>query len=483
VAISPAQAKRERAALLRAIARAEKDKNRAELLRLRELVRTRKRERGKAIVVALSRCAARRAVPTQKTAIEWQRQAKRDAKSACDLARGQARALRDPVKKARAAAEAEQTYQRDLRRIERGIRRKGKETRPGIRRAVERRAESDDEVRASIPPELALLFEKVKRSIKGSDRESRTEAFLRYAEEHPDEELAAIEDRTDAVIAELERRQAMPNPKKKKKTRKTKRSKGRPPSCPRARPARAPTRPRLNPRKRPPAGSVKQGDLFMAPSGQLVLVEPSHEQRVRERKASAASRTVPMFERAKNPKRTRARTNPKRPPRRWFDRCLRSVTARKYARDPAAVCAAAWWRRPPAERERIVRRLERGSARERRTAVAIARAEARRADGPPRKRNPGMSDAEARAEYERTHWGDRGRDRVQSGRAANPAHGTATQMGALYSVTYETRKGGDSEAVLYEHEFSRSRPKLAYNAGGLLIVGGDYTVKKGGITG
>jgi hypothetical protein len=33
---------------------------------------------------------------------------------------------------------------------------------------------------------------------------SRTEAFLDYAEEHPDEALVAIDDKTDALIRELE---------------------------------------------------------------------------------------------------------------------------------------------------------------------------------------------------------------------------------------------------------------------------------------
>ncbi len=43
---------------------------------------------------------------------------------------------------------------------------------------IERQAESDDEVRSNIPPELVALFERVKRGIKASPRMSRTEAFL-----------------------------------------------------------------------------------------------------------------------------------------------------------------------------------------------------------------------------------------------------------------------------------------------------------------
>jgi hypothetical protein len=44
----------------------------------------------------------------------------------------------------------------------------------------------------------------VKRGIKASPRMSRTEAFLHYAEENPDDVLAAVDDKTDALIRELE---------------------------------------------------------------------------------------------------------------------------------------------------------------------------------------------------------------------------------------------------------------------------------------
>jgi hypothetical protein len=50
---------------------------------------------------------------------------------------------------------------------------------------IERRAESDDEVRSNLPADLVALFERVKGGIKASPRMSRTEVFLQYAEEHP----------------------------------------------------------------------------------------------------------------------------------------------------------------------------------------------------------------------------------------------------------------------------------------------------------
>jgi predicted CopG family antitoxin len=46
-------------------------------------------------------------------------------------------------------------------------------------------------------------FPPMKRTIRGSDRQSRTEAFLRYAEEHPDELVAAMTELSDREIRKL----------------------------------------------------------------------------------------------------------------------------------------------------------------------------------------------------------------------------------------------------------------------------------------
>jgi hypothetical protein len=100
---------------------------------------------------------------------------------------------------------AERQYQEELRRIERGNRERhaqAKHATPAVRRA-----ESDDEVRANLPEDLVALFERVKRSIRGGPRQSRTEVMLKYAEEHPGEVLQALEDKTDAMIRDLERQQ------------------------------------------------------------------------------------------------------------------------------------------------------------------------------------------------------------------------------------------------------------------------------------
>jgi hypothetical protein len=72
----------------------------------------------------------------------------------------------------------------------------------------------------------------VKRGIKASPRMSRTEAFLKYAEEHPDEVLVAIDDKTDALIRELEQQK-----------REARRSPPRPPRTPQSSSQRCPSSP------------------------------------------------------------------------------------------------------------------------------------------------------------------------------------------------------------------------------------------------
>lgn len=54
---------------------------------------------------------------------------------------------------------------------------------------TERRQESDDEVRRNLEPALVPIFDAVRRSIHGTSRRSRTEDFLHWAEENPDDVL------------------------------------------------------------------------------------------------------------------------------------------------------------------------------------------------------------------------------------------------------------------------------------------------------
>src|SRR5215831_96536 len=66
-------------------------------------------------------------------------------------------------------------------------------------------------------------------------------------------------------------------------------------------------------------------------------------------------------------------------PRRWYDRYLASPAGRAHAHDPPASGNAAYWRVPVKARAAHVAGLFRGSPRQRRLAIAIARAEQRHA--------------------------------------------------------------------------------------------------------
>ena len=221
--LTAAEGKRQRKELLRDVERDLRAKARAKLAELRAKLRQLQAARASALRVQVERCKAereaakarakemrRRALEDLRAAIAAERLA---AKTACSSAKHAARVTsKSDIERARAELLAEQRYQRDLRRIEQANAVQKRETRKRAATGHERRSESDDEVRANIPAEYAALWERVKRSIKGDTRQTRTEAFLKYAEEHPGEVLASIDDKTDAAIAELLEKQRAVEP-------------------------------------------------------------------------------------------------------------------------------------------------------------------------------------------------------------------------------------------------------------------------------
>ena len=212
--MSRAQGVRERRALLMSIAADHRRAARAKILDLKARVREAQALRRGALLNLPAKCRAERLLVREKIRSNRLRALARlredadasraAAREVCVLRKRDARALGTLIEKARGQLSAEKRYQADLRRIEADNRRKLRDH-PHIRAA--RGGESDDEVRSNLPPELVALFNRVRRSIKGSDRQSRTEAFLHYAEENPAEHLDAIGDKTDALIADLERQQ------------------------------------------------------------------------------------------------------------------------------------------------------------------------------------------------------------------------------------------------------------------------------------
>ena len=200
--------------LWREIERDERRKKREKLAELRIELRRARAQRKEAMKSAVERCRTERLAARERARAlrirglaelrEAARLERTSARDACALSKGEAK-TKGGIERRRAELAAERKFHADMRRIERGNRARVSEHPHAI--YVERRSESDDEVRQNISSDLVPLFEHVRRGIKGSPRMTRTEAFLKYAEEHPAELLSAIEDKTEHVIRDLERQQ------------------------------------------------------------------------------------------------------------------------------------------------------------------------------------------------------------------------------------------------------------------------------------
>lgn len=210
-----AQAQADRRSLWREIERQHRADAKAKIASLREQSRAARQRRKHALRDAKERCRAERLAAREraralrlrvmedlKAAVQAERQA---ARQSCSIRVGEARAIKDEIHRTRAELMAEKKYQRDLRRIEAANRQRRREA-PRITR-IERAGESDDEVVANLPADLVPLFQRVRRGIKATPRMTRTEAFLKWAEDHPSEVLTALDDKTDALIRELEQRE------------------------------------------------------------------------------------------------------------------------------------------------------------------------------------------------------------------------------------------------------------------------------------
>jgi hypothetical protein len=184
---------------------------RERLAALRRELREARERRKQAAFDARERCrserlALRERLRTQRMRVlqelrDTARLERETLRAACAARRAEVRAIRDEVARARAKVAAERQEQAEVRRLERAERARLTQA-PAC---VTCRAETDDEVLANIPSELAPLFERVRRSIKGSGRMSRSEEFLRYAEAHPDEVLVTSKHEADERVRELER--------------------------------------------------------------------------------------------------------------------------------------------------------------------------------------------------------------------------------------------------------------------------------------
>jgi hypothetical protein len=94
----------------------------------------------------------------------------------------------------------ERELQAQLKRLARDARMKSARHKASTK---ERSSESDDYVRGNLPPELVGVFERVKGKVRGGARRTRTEAFLEWVQEHPEDVLRLQEHETDREVAAL----------------------------------------------------------------------------------------------------------------------------------------------------------------------------------------------------------------------------------------------------------------------------------------
>ncbi len=114
--------------------------------------------------------------------------------------RGKRAGSRTPFWRARAELLAEKKYEADLRRIERANRKRCQEA-PRVTR-IERQAENDDEVRSNLSTARRPVRARETRD-QGVAAHVAHGIFPPYAAK-PDEVLAAVDDKTDALIRHLE---------------------------------------------------------------------------------------------------------------------------------------------------------------------------------------------------------------------------------------------------------------------------------------
>lgn len=181
-------------------------------------LRAAQRERNVLIAHARAWCKEKRAEIREKIRA-MREKALAELKARTDAEKAAAKALRDQrmaeasnkdeVERRHLEYASEVQYQASLRLSEQNNR-KGRKAHPHATH-IERKSESDDEVRTNIPHEMIALFERVRTKIKATPGMSRSEAMAQYAHDHPDELLESVQHEADAkvnrLVKELEQRE------------------------------------------------------------------------------------------------------------------------------------------------------------------------------------------------------------------------------------------------------------------------------------
>jgi hypothetical protein len=179
---------------------------RARIAELRKQAREAKAERKRRLKDARAKCRKRmdKAIAKAQEAFTAAYATERERQKAATLARRAERAARVRGSRERceldaneirhdteakiALAKKEEVEERTFRRqMEKGAKAQRKQKRAETTKAKVRREESDDRVRSNIPRELVPFFDSMRKQVKGSARMSRTEQFLLYVHEHPDQ--------------------------------------------------------------------------------------------------------------------------------------------------------------------------------------------------------------------------------------------------------------------------------------------------------
>lgn len=180
-----------------------REKDAAQLRLLRARINAARVERRTMVHGARMQCREARAAlrdrqKLERAAVTQRHQLERvEERTACATGRSRARA-RGLEREALAAHEY-----RDARVLVRQV--KNADRRNVHQRSTkrERSQEDDDRVRSNLPAELVPVFDRVSKRIRGSAKRSRTEAFLEWAEENPDEILAVQQAKADAELRAL----------------------------------------------------------------------------------------------------------------------------------------------------------------------------------------------------------------------------------------------------------------------------------------
>ena len=200
--MTPTQSTAHRKQLMREIGNELRAKDRIHLHQIQTRIVEARAARREAVAEAKHQCKAARVALTAKQKAERERIRADQAAERLER-RGTCHASK---------AEASSAGKRRIGELRGELRHTAKEQRvieragkaPRLRSTSgERRAESDDAVRSNLPENLVPVFNKVKARIKGSARRSRSEAFLEWAHENPDEVLELQQHDADRYLKEL----------------------------------------------------------------------------------------------------------------------------------------------------------------------------------------------------------------------------------------------------------------------------------------